>query len=560
MLRSLKHCLKQMEGPLEYTFGLLIISMGCQTNITTPSTWASYKADSGSSSYSPLDQINTNNVHELENVWTFQMDDVSDGEIPAASQSNPIIVDGVMYFNSREQSVYAIDARNGKKIWATKTLEEGMPSAASRGVTYWESGDDKRILYSSGNSLTAIDAKTGKLIPSFGDGGRVNLNIGVRDEPDNISVTLTTPGRIFKDLIIIGSRLPDFYGAPPGYIRAYNCKTGDLVWTFHTIPLPGEPGYETWPPEAYKYAGGANCWAGMSIDNERGIVYLAIGSPSYDYYGANRIGENLFGNCVLALDAATGAYKWHFQTVHHDVWDYDLPAPPNLVTLKKDGKDIDAVAQVTKQGFVFILDRDTGEPIYPVEEREVPSSNLPGEETWPTQPFPTKPKPFVRQFMTEDDLNYYSDEDHEAILETFRSVRYEGLFTPPDLKGTLSLPATRGGANWGGAAFDPNSNYLYIRGNNLPEIQTIVDIDKHFSARDDTPFERGRVVYQQQCQSCHQENKKGTPPTFPSIENLQSKMDEDVALEKIRMGGGMMPGYKGIISEERRKGHHSLYL
>jgi quinoprotein glucose dehydrogenase len=250
-------------------------------------------------------------------------------------------------------------------------------------------------------------------------------------------VTLSTPGRIFKDLIIIGARTPDFYGAPPGYIRAYHCVTGKLVWTFHTIPHPGEFGYETWPPDAYKYAGGVNCWAGLSIDSKRGMVYLALGSPSYDYYAVDRKGENLFGNCVLALDAATGHYKWHFQTVHHDLWDYDLPAPPNLVTFKKDGKQIEAVAQVTKQGFVFVLDRDTGKPIYPVEERSVPASNIPGEEAWPTQPFPVKPKAFVKQSMTEEDLNHYSDEDHKAILEQFRSVRYEGLFTPPDLKGTV---------------------------------------------------------------------------------------------------------------------------
>ncbi|MDF9801273.1 quinoprotein glucose dehydrogenase [Catalinimonas alkaloidigena] len=525
---------------------------GNDSDNNTFQTWSAYKGDSHSSSYSSLDQINLSNVSELENVWTFQMSDLADGEEPVSSQSNPIIIDGVMYANSGKQTVYAIDALTGEEIWSFKTLEEGQPSAASRGVTYWENGEDKRILYTAGNSLMAIDAKTGKIIPSFGTNGRVSLNEGVRDDPEEISVTNTTPGRIFKDLIILGSRLPDFYGAPPGYIRAYNCKTGELVWTFHTIPHPGEPGYETWPPDAYQYAGGVNCWAGMSIDMERGMVFLALGSPSYDFYGANRIGENLYGNCVLALDAATGNYKWHFQTVHHDVWDYDLPAPPSLVTLKKDGKDIEAVTQVTKHGFVFVLDRDTGEPIYPVEEREVPASNLPGEETWPTQPFPTKPKAFVKQFMTEDDLNHYSDDDYQAILEQFRSVRYEGLFTPPDLKGTLSLPATRGGANWGGTAFDPNTTYLYIRGNNLPEIQTIVDIDEHFAARDNTVFERGRVVYQQHCSTCHGAEKEGNP-TFPSLADLADRMDEEEALEKIRMGGGQMPGYRGVLTDSEEE-------
>lgn len=318
-------------------------------------TWSFYKGDQASSSYSPLDEINVSNVNQLAIAWTFQMHDLSNGEEPVSSQSNPIIVDGVVYANSGKQTVYAIDAATGKEIWSRKTLEEGMPSAASRGVTYWEKGDDKRILYSSGNSLMAIDAKTGEIIRSFGNNGWVNLNEGMRDDPAKISITLSTPGRIFNDLIIIGARTPDLYGAPPGYIRAYHCKTGKLEWTFHTIPHPGEPGYETWPPDAYKYAGGVNCWAGLSIDKDRGMVFLALGSPSYDYYGADRKGENLYGNCVLALDAATGRYRWHFQTVHHDLWDYDLPAPPNLVTIHKDGKDIDAVAQVTKHGFVFVL-------------------------------------------------------------------------------------------------------------------------------------------------------------------------------------------------------------
>jgi quinoprotein glucose dehydrogenase len=511
-------------------------------------TWATYKADEKSSSYAALDQINMSNVNQLQNAWTFQINDVPQGEAPISSQSNPIVIDGVMYANSGKQWVYAINAQTGKQIWAFKALEDGEPTAASRGVTYWEKGRDKRILYSAGNYLLAINAKTGKLIKSFGENGRVNLNVGVRDDPNKISVTLTTPGSIFNDLIIIGSRLPDFYGAAPGYIRAYNCKTGKLVWTFHTIPHPGEVGYETWPPDAYKYAGGVNCWAGMSIDSKRGMVFLALGSPTFDYYGADRLGANLFGNCVLALDAATGTYKWHFQAVHHDIWDYDLPCPPNLVTIKQDGKDIDAVAQATKHGFIFVLNRETGVPIFPVEERKVPVSHLPGEVASPTQPFPTKPKAFVKQFMTEDDLTNYSPADHEAILKQFRSVRYEGLFTPPDLKGTISLPATRGGVNWGGCAFDPNTNFLYLRGHNLPEIQTIVDANKTFAARNNTLFELGRVTYLKHCGACHGTEKKGIPPTFPSLLGLKGRKAEKEILEKIRKGGGAMPGYKGVIT------------
>ncbi len=532
----------------------IILIAGCSSGELPEGNWANYKADAESSSYSPLDQINSSNVAQLQPVWTFQTDDVTAGENPVSSQSNPIIIDGVMYANSARQSVYAIDAQTGELIWKYKALAEGEPSAASRGVTYWQNGDDKRILYSAGNSLLAIDATTGKLIPSFGENGKVNLNVGVRDDPEKISVTLTTPGRIFNDLIIIGSRLPDFYGSPPGYIRAYHVKTGELVWTFHTIPHPGEPGYETWPPEAYKYAGGVNCWGGMSIDTQRGMVFLALGSPSYDFYGADRIGANLYGNCVLALDAATGHYKWHFQTVHHDIWDYDLPCPPNLVTIQQDGKNIEAVVQTTKQGFIFVLDRETGEPLFPVEERSVPASHLPGEVAFETQPCPLKPKPFVKQSMTEDDLNQFSPSDHEAILATFRSVRFEGLFTPPDLKGTLSIPATRGGANWGGGAFDPNTGYLYIRGNNLPEIQTIVDADEHFAAQNNSRFELGRVTYEKHCVACHGAQLEGLAPAFPPLTNLADTYSEAESLEKIRQGGGRMPGYKGVLTAEEERG------
>ncbi|NYJ28214.1 PQQ-binding-like beta-propeller repeat protein [Allomuricauda sp. ARW1Y1] len=535
---------------------LLLVNCKQEESLST-NTWTTYKADEKSTSYSPLDQINISNVNQLTNVWTFNADDLDDGEEPAvSSQANPIIIDGVMYANSRNQTVYAINAATGEKLWDFKALGEGEPTAASRGVTYWEDedGDDKRILYSAGNYLLAINAETGEAITSFGENGKVNLNLGVRDDPEKISVTLTTPGSIYDNLIIIGSRLPDYYGAPPGYVRAYNAKTGERVWTFHTIPHPGEPGYETWPPDAYKYAGGVNCWAGMAIDAERGMVYLALGSPSYDFYGADRVGANLYGNCVLALDAATGGYKWHFQTVHHDIWDYDLPCPPNLVTFEHEGKVVDAVAQATKQGFIFVLDRDTGEPIFPVEEREVPESNLPGEVAYETQPFPLKPAPFVRQSMTEDDLNHYSEADHDSILKKFRSVRYEGLFTPPDLKGTLSMPATRGGANWGGLAYDPDTDYLYIRGNNLPEIQTIVDADKHFAAQNNTRYELGRVTYEKHCVACHGADKKGVGPTIPTLVGLKDKVAEEETLEKIRKGGGMMPGYMGVLTEREERG------
>lgn len=328
---------------------------------------------------------------------------------------------------------------------------------------------------SADNHLIALDAKTGKLISSFGNGGKVDLKLGLRDDPatKEFYVSLTSPGGIYKNLIIIGCRVPDTYGSQPGFIRAYNVQTGKLIWTFHTIPYPGEPGYETWSKDAYKKVGGVNDWAGLSIDSKRGMVFLALGSASYDFWGAERIGTNLYANCVLALDAATGKHIWHFQTVHHDLWDYDLPAPPALITITKDGRQTDAVAQITKQGFVFVFNRETGVPLFPVEERKVPASHMPGETASPTQPFPVIPKPFARQLITEADLSNYSPADHDALIKQFRLMRYEGLFSPPDPKGTVEFPGTRGGGEWGGPAFDPATNLFYIKSTEAPDLITM---------------------------------------------------------------------------------------
>ncbi len=457
---------------------LLVVSIsiflaGCKSSETNDRTWSVYKGDATSSNYSPLDQINLANVNRLGHAWTFVMED-SKGATPRPSQCNPIIVDGILYATSASQWAYAIDAATGKEIWSFNPFNGDQVGEVNRGLTYWENGDDKRILFSANNYLFALDARTGKSMIGFGDNGKVDLKVGLRDTGNDIFVSSTSPGIIFKNLIIMGCRVPDVYGAQPGYIRAYNCESGKLEWTFHTIPLPGEPGYETWPADAYKVVGGVNNWAGMSLDIQRGMVFLALGSPSYDFYGKDRKGTNLYGNCVLALDAVTGKHVWHFQTVHHDLWDYDLPAPPALVTIQKDGKKVDAVVQITKQGFVFVFNRETGESLFPIEERKVPASNLPGEEAWPTQPFPVKPKPFARQWITEGDLSNYSAANHDSLVKQLRTLRYEGLFTPPDLKGTLQLPGTRGGGEWGGAAFDPATNLLYIKSNDAPDIQTIV--------------------------------------------------------------------------------------
>jgi quinoprotein glucose dehydrogenase len=538
--------------PVLFVTTAFILFAAYQTRTAEDRSWSVYKADAESTSYSPLSQINTDNVAKLQPAWSFSLKDMKDGGRPGSSECNPIVVDGVMYITSAKHWVYAIDALTGKQIWSFDPFGSAEGGGVSRGVTYWESGADKRILVTGGDVLFALDATTGKPISTFGNDGRVSMNIGLRDAPETISVIPTSPGIVFGDLLIMGAEVSELYGAQPGYIRAYHCKTGKLVWTFHTIPLPGEPGYETWPKDAYKYAGGVNDWAGMSVDTKRGMVFLALGSPSYDFYGADRKGKNLYGNSVVALDAATGRYIWHYQTVHHDLWDYDLPAPPNLVTVQRNGKNVDAVAQVTKHGFVFVFNRETGEPLFPIEERKVPVSRIPGEEAWTTQPFPLKPKPFARQFMTEADLTHYSVAGHDSILKKFRSMRYEGLFTPPDLKGTLMLPGTRGGAEWGGAAYDPGSGVLFVKSNDSPEIESMKKVDPEQEAKNQTVFQQGKSLYMTYCVSCHGKDKNGDEPNYPSLIGLRNRMTREAALDKIKKGGGKMPAFASVVKGKEK--------
>jgi len=526
---------------------IAMLLTGCQTKLDKNRSWMVYKADAESTSYSPLDQINKENVGQLKLIWKFVPNDSRNNRI-SSSECNPIVIDGILYMTSARHRVYALNASTGDTIWTYDPFEGGEGGGINRGVTYWEDGEDKRILYTAGDQLFANEALTGKLITSFGKDGKVSMNEGLRGDPSAISVIPTSPGIVFQDLLILGAEVSELYGAEPGYIRAYNIRTGKLEWTFHTIPHPGEPGYETWPKDAWKYAGGANDWGGMSLDLKRGLVFLALGSPTYDFYGADRKGQNLFGNSVVALDARTGAYKWHFQTVHHDLWDYDLPAPPNLITIKKDGKTIDALAQTTKSGFLFVFNRETGEPIFPIEERPVPASLVPGEEAWPTQPFPTLPKPYSRQFMTEADLMNYSPESHDSLVKRFRSLRYEGLFTPPDIRGTLMLPGTRGGSNWGGGAVDPSRGIIYIKSSDSPEIDLLQKIEPaKSSAGSPNKYNQGMTLYTKHCASCHGRDKNGDEPNFPSLVGLSNRMTQDVALNKITQGSGRMPGFAAVL-------------
>ncbi|HTB12158.1 MAG TPA: pyrroloquinoline quinone-dependent dehydrogenase [Bryobacteraceae bacterium] len=430
-------------------------------------TWSDYSGASDSSQYSALDQIDRANVSQLQLAWTYQTGDNNKYFF------NPLIVGNVAYVLAKNNSIVALDASTGKEIWTHPSGPE-IKIITNRGINYWESKDraDRRLLFASNHFLRAIDARTGKTIPTFGTDGAVDLKQGLGRDPKTLSlVQSTTPGRIFEDLLILGSATNQGYGSAPGDLRAFDVRTGRLVWTFHTIPHPGEFGYETWPPEAWKKVGGANIWSELSIDEKRGILYAPTASAKYNFYGVDRTGANLFADCLLALDARTGKRLWHFQMVHHDIWDYDDPTAPKLVTLHQNGKTIDAVAQVSKQGFVWVFNRVTGEPIWPIEERPVPKSDMPGETTWPTQPFPTKPPPYARQKFTVDDLSpYLSPEDRAKFRDQILSARNEGLFTPPAKRGTIQMPGNNGGANWGGAAVDPTKGTLVVVSKDLPSL------------------------------------------------------------------------------------------
>jgi quinoprotein glucose dehydrogenase len=428
-------------------------------------TWRDYGGAEDAAQYSALRQINRTNVKNLAVAWTYSTGDNNKYDF------NPVAVDGTVYVLAKNNSIVAQDATTGKEIWTYASGPE-IKVITHRGINYWESADrsDRRLFFASNHILRAIDARTGKPIASFGDGGGVDLKEGLGRDPKTISlVQSTTPGRVFEDLLILGSATNQGYGSAPGDIRAFDVRTGKVVWAFHTIPHPGEFGYDTWPKDAWKKVGGANVWGELSVDENRGILYAPTASAKYNFYGADRAGANLFADCLLALDARTGKRLWHFQMVHHDIWDYDDNTAPKLLTVRHEGKSVDIVAQVSKQGFVWVFDRVTGKPLWPIEERPVPRSDMVGETVSPTQPFPTKPPPFARQKFTADDLSpYLSPEDRARFRDDILSARNEGMFTPPGRRNTVQMPGNNGGANWGGAAVDPSGGKLIVVSKDLP--------------------------------------------------------------------------------------------
>lgn len=510
--------------------------------------WPVYLGDNSSNQYSALQEINKINVKYLKLAWEYHTgDDVSDNR--SQIQCNPIIIDGILYGTSPKLKVFALEASTGKKLWEFDPDPKSKSAKnVNRGVSFWSNDSEKRILFTSGSDLFAVNAKNGEAIHSFGDSGRVSLKEGLDERSKDLYVVATSPGIVYKNLLIIGSRVSEDARSAPGYIRAFDIITGKLVWVFHTIPKPGEFGYETWPKDAYKTIGGVNSWAGMSLDSKRGIVFIPTGSAAFDFWGGNRKGENLFANCILALDAKNGKRIWHFQTVHHDLWDRDLPAPPNLVSVIHNGKKIDAVAQITKTGFIFLLERETGQPLFPVEEMPVPSSDLIGEEAWPTQPVPLKPPPFVPQIFSQNEITNISKESSDYVANIYSSLKSGKIFVPPSTEGTIIFPGFDGGGEWGGAAHDPENSVLYVNASIMPWILSMVPLHNSKSESNNL----GGRIYKINCAICHGLELEGDPTgTYPELRSVPEKYSKEEIIDLVNTGRGFMPSFKHLNDNEK---------
>jgi quinoprotein glucose dehydrogenase len=505
------------------------------------SVWAWIALLAAEPQYSPLKQVNKGNVAQLVKAWEFDTEDAFSG---SEMQCRPVFHQGVLFVTSPKGRLLALDAASGKQKWAFDPTPPGTKPSKfrNRGITLFHEGNVTRVFYGFKQHLYAVDGATGKLVEGFGKSGRLDLRENLGRPAETLSVSNTTPGVVHNGLLIIGTLVSEDLPAAPGFIRAYDVHTGALRWTFHTIPQPGEPGYETWPNGAHELTGGANNWSGMTLDAKRGIVFVPTGSASFDFWGGNRVGDNLYANCLLALDAKTGNRLWHFQFVRHDVWDRDLPTPPTLVQVRRNGKRIDAVAQATKSGYVFVFDRVTGKPLFPIREVPVPPSSIPGEVLAKTQPLPTAPPPFSRQELTADMLSDRTPAVHAALRERFQKLKSGPQFTPPSFEGTVVFPGFDGGAEWGGQAFDPTTGLFYVNANEMPWILRIVERTQ--SAKD------GKALYSQLCASCHREDLAGSPPEFPSLVGIGQKLSMDDIRNIVREGAGRMPAFPKLTRPE----------
>ncbi|MHB1673514.1 MAG: outer membrane protein assembly factor BamB family protein [Acidobacteriaceae bacterium] len=504
---------------------------GASSNSGTTEDWPMYGGQAENDHSSALSQINRQNVGKLRMAWEFDT-----GE-KGGLETSPLVIGHVLYAYTSTQKVIALDAASGKLLWKFDSRVAG--TGPMRGLAYWTNGKQSRLLAGVMNFLYALDPATGKPIRSFGENGRIDLRKGLGGDYRLQSLAITTPGIVYKTLIVVGAMEPETHPAPPGDIRAFDARTGKLVWRFRTIPRPGEFGYNTWPKGAWKTAGSANNWAGMTIDTQRGIVYVPTGSAVFDFYGGDRIGNDLFADTLLALDANTGKRIWHFQGVHHDIWDRDFPAAPALVTVEHDGKRVDAVAQTTKQGYVYLFNRVTGESLFPIKESAYPASTVPGEVAAPTQPLPTAPKPYARQLLTADMLTNRTPEAHAWAEKKFKTFRSDGQFVPLSLdRQTIVFPGFDGGAEWGGPAVDPSTGVIYINSNEMAWTGGLV--------RSKAAASQGEKIYRNQCGLCHGSDRSGSPPTFPSLMGIDKRMTAQQIASKIHQGGGRMPPFPGV--------------
>ncbi|MFK7894763.1 MAG: PQQ-binding-like beta-propeller repeat protein [Myxococcota bacterium] len=540
--------------PILLLFLSLVFGVGCSENSQEPTAafakaraggssadreWRTYLGDRSVSHASPLDQIHRENVAELERAWVYDAGDLAEGT-NSQIQFNPLVVKGVLYGVSPSLRVFALDASTGDELWSFEPDLEVAIWTTTRGAVYWEDGDDERLIIGLGTHLVALDARTGRLIPGFAEKGWLDLREGLGREPgeDPMGVVATTPGSLFEDLIIMGGRVGEMRGAMPGHVRAFDVRSGEQRWIFHTIPQPGEFGYETWPADAWQRSGGVNAWAGFAVDPERGLVFAPTGSPTFDFYGGDRAGDNLFANSLVTLDARTGERQWHRQIVRHDVWDRDLPSPPNLVEIDRGGVRIPAVAQVTKSGDTFLFLRETGEPLYPLREEPVQGEGVSGEVLAKSQPVPTLPPPFVRQGFTLDLVTDRTTEAQDDVLKRARKMRFGHLYDAPSSQGTIVYPGTDGGAEWGGAAWDDETGLLFVNANQVPSIQQLVEAPAEFDSATSLSS-----AYLMLCSSCHGLDLAGDGGRIPSLRNLDERMGFLETYRIVRDGRGHMPGF-----------------
>ncbi len=548
--------MKNWELPA-LVLSLIILLISCTDHHGPNTDWTAYGGNKAGNRYSSLSQINRSSIARLKLAWVYHSSDTgATGKRGSKRgpeldiQCQPIVVHGLLYGTDPRLKLFAADAATGEPRWTFDPFADGSPRYTKcRGLTWWESGDDQRIFYAAGSFLYCINAKTGKPVEAFGDSGKLNLHTGldINHDVKELYVATTTPGIIYKNIIIIGSAVSEAGNAAPGYVRGFDVLTGRLIWTFHTIPQPGEPGYDSWPKEAYRWAGGANNWGGLSLDEKRGAVYFGTGSPASDFYGGDRAGMNLFGNCVIALNAENGQLKWYYQTTHHDLWDSDIPCAPNLVTIQRDGKAIDVLVQVTKDGRVFVLDRENGQPIFPVEEKPVSTAGLPGEHPWPVQPIPSKPLPLCDPFFSDSTISKLFPGSFGQISEAVRGMSYGSKFIPPSVNGTVQIGYS-GGAEWGGNAVDSNGIF-YQNSNNAPWVLKMIsraDLQKEIAA-----LSHGNGLYVTNCSPCHGADRRGNGLEIPSLLNISTRLKEDEILRIVRTGQGRMPSFQTMPEEDR---------